>query len=153
MGSILEEYMKQFEADKQNENHEVVSNNDDELVKQFVSDFSKDEYAKKLDELRNDPNDMANKFHREYPTISDKQMDEQGLLSSEKIDAYLIHAYCPKCGKELRCSHKLYCNPYTRQTIAKHECSCGFKANLQYAYPRLVYVDKDNKQIEIQYDR
>ena len=90
MGSILEEYMKQFEADKQNENHEVVSNNDDELVKQFASDFSKDEYAKKLDELRNDPNDMANKFHREYPTISDKQMDEQGLLSSEKIDAYLI---------------------------------------------------------------
>ena len=123
------------------------------MVKQFASDFSKDEYAKKLDELRNDPNDMANKFHREYPTISDKQMDEQGLLSSEKIDAYLIHAYCPKCGKELRCSHKLYCNPYTRQTIAKHECSCGFKANLQYAYPRLVYIDKDNKQIEIQYDR
>ena len=36
MGSILEEYMKQVEADKQNENHEVVSNNDDELVKQFV---------------------------------------------------------------------------------------------------------------------
>ena len=153
MGSILDEYLKQVELDKQNENYDIVSNDNDEFMKQFASGFSKNEYEKKLDELRNDPNDIVNKFHREYPTILDKQMDEQGLLSTEKIDACLIHAYCPKCGKELRCSHKLYRNPYTKQTIAKHECSCGFKANLQYAYPRLVYIDKDNKQIEIQYDR
>lgn len=153
MGSILDEYLKQVELDKQNENYDIVSNDNDELMKQFTSGFSKNEYEKKLDELRNDPNDIVNKFHREYPSISDDEMTEKGLLVTEKVSAYMIHAYCPKCGKELTCKHKLYQNPYTKQTIAKHECSCGFKANFQHAYPRLIYINKNNQEIEIQYDR
>lgn len=153
MGSILDEYLKQVELDKQNENYDIVSTDNDEFMKQFASGFSKNEYEKKLDKLRNDPNDIVNKFHREYPSISDNEMTEKGLLVTEQISAYMVHAYCPKCGKELTCKHKLYQNPYTKQTIAKHECSCGFKANFQHAYPRLIYTNKNNHEIEIQYDR
>lgn len=150
---ILDEYMKQVELDKLNENDEIATSSTDELEKQLSYAFDKEEYQETLQMLRNDPNDMANKFHKEYPSIKDEYLVSNNLLKSESINARLIHAYCPKCGRELICMHKLFVNSYRKEVIAKHECICGFKANLEHSYPRLLYTDANNKEIEIFCDK
>lgn len=147
--SILDEYMKQVELDKVTyENDERIDENDD--VKNHISQaYTDEEFIDMVNKLRNDPNDPANKFKREYPYISENELRNNDLVAEEEVTAKIIRAYCPKCGKELKCLNKLFVNPYTNDRIAKHECSCGFKANLEYAYPRLIFTDKMDNKVEI----
>lgn len=147
---ILDDYMKQVELDKANENDEIVPISDDIIPSDVALNFDKEEYIKELKRLRNDPNDISNKFKNEYPSLSNDFLNEKGLIKTESINAKIIHVYCPKCGKELIAKNKLYIMPYTGQHIAKHECECGFKANLEDSYPKIIFGD-ENKKYEISY--
>lgn len=150
MTSILEEYMKQISMDKLNEDNSLPTNNTDELERQYSSVNDMDNYVSRLSAMRDDPNDMANKFHKEYPHISEKKFEEDGRIITEEVSARVIHVYCPQCGRELVCKHKPLFNPYTKEKIAKHECPCGFKANLDYAYPRIEYTDGECNKVVIE---
>lgn len=150
MGSILDEYMKQVNLDKGNENNSLPNCDENSLDKQYSSIVDMDDYVSRLSAIRNDPNDMANRFHKEYPQISEQWLEKHDKLLAETVEARVIHAYCPQCGRELVCKHQPLKNPYSGEKIAKHECPCGFKANLEYAYPRIEYVDSNNKKVIIE---
>lgn len=148
MESVLQKYLEQVEKDKQRENNELAEVND-EIYGSLSKNISKDEYVKRLNELRNDPNDMANKFHNEYKKITNKELEENGLLKKQTVEATITRVYCPKCGEELKLVSKARINPYTGEKIAMHKCKCGFKANLDNQYPNISYVDENNNVIEI----
>lgn len=147
--SILDEYMRQVELDKANENDDLAHFDNDEMLSDEMSDFDHNEYVKELKRLRNNPNDIVVNFRKEYPPLSNECLKEKNLIKTEEITAQVIHVYCPVCGKELIAKNKLYISPYTGEHIAKHECECGFKANLEDSYPKIVF--NDNKNYEISY--
>lgn len=150
MGSILEEYMKQVNLDKENEDNSLPSYDENGIDKQFHSIGDMDNYVSKLSEMRNDPNDMANRFHKQYPHMSENELSKSNCIKIETITAKVIHAYCPECGRELICKHQPLLNPYANEKIAKHECICGYKANLDYAYPRIEYTDSNNNKVIVE---
>lgn len=140
--------MKQVNLDKMNENFDEPTHDIDGFDVRLRSE-DKDEYRKVLDRLRNDPNDMEIKFRNEYPKVTDDELEGKNLLKTEKIEAEIVHAYCPQCGRELVCEHNAYVMPSTGVVIAKHECACGYKANLDHAYPFIIFTDSNNNKYEI----
>lgn len=137
-------YMRQLEEDKQSENNDIAKNDGEDFVNTAIDDSTYDMYVTRLNELRNDSNDMANKFRAEYPSISDKTMEEQGMIKQSNGSVTIIRAICPKCGGVLHCECKPFYNPYSREHIIKHKCKCGFKANLERVYPRYIIKDENN---------
>lgn len=140
---ILDSYRRQVEEDKLNENFDMTGIDDEAIAKYSESDM--DELRRQISQIRNDPNDIANKFRLEYPQVSESQLGDNIVTEQGKV--LIKHAYCPNCGKELVSAAPVMFNPWTQEKIAKHECSCGFKANLEYAYPRVVYVDGNGNEI------
>ena len=120
MGSILDEYMRQVNLDKENENNSLPSYDENSIDKQFHSIGDMDNYVSRLSEMRNDPNDMANRFHQQYPHVSENELLENDCIKIETVTAKVIHAYCPKCGRELICRHQPLINQYAHEKIAKH---------------------------------
>lgn len=101
----------------------------------------------KIEQLRNDPNDVMHVFYNQYPKVSEMEMFREGHIKDETVIPMVRHAYCPNCGKELISNSPLLLNPYTGERIAKHECTCGYKANLDYAYPRMYFVDNNGDEV------
>ena len=150
--SILDMYMRQVEEDKLTENNDIVKNDNDEFGNIDMDDVTYDMYVTKVNELRNSANDMRNKFKAEYPSISDKSMDEQGLLNQYEGSVTIVKAICPKCGGVLHCECQPLYNPYSNEHIIKHKCACGFKANLEHVYPRYIIKDENNNIKELHED-
>lgn len=149
MNNILESYKRQCEIDKNKEDNELPLNNDE-----FVdnSKIDKNEYIKELSKLRNSENDMEikyKKFHEKYVKISESQLIKDGNIKDDEIKIIVRRAYCPVCGKELVSQFPVIYNPFTKEKIAKYDCECGFTANLEYAYPRMVFIDKEGKEIKV----
>lgn len=144
---IIDEYMAQMAkeknllADKQREGE----------IETLKEEYNEDLEAK-IAELRNDPNDMMNMFYREYKKVTEEELLEQNLVKDETVTPIVRRVFCPNCGKELVSKSPLLINPYTNERIAKHECECGYKANLDYAYPRICFMDKENNEV-IAYSR
>lgn len=140
MSSILDNYKKQLEEDKTNFNEE-------ELLDTVGS-----ETVKAVQELKNDPNDMENiykAFQKEFPKMAETEFDEKGNTFTDRgATIYIKHVYCPNCGKELISKSPIMYNPFTLEKVAKHECSCGFKANLEHAYPRIMFIDQNGEEIK-----
>ena len=103
--------------------------------------------------MRNDENDIetkARRFEQEYPKISEEQLSEHGLINDDtNVQLVVKRAYCPKCGKEIVSKTPVMFNPFTFEKICKYDCECGFKANLAYAYPRLVVVDENGEEVNV----
>lgn len=138
--SILEEYMKEV-------NLYNNSQGDEKIDDYNFSEAEKEQFLKEIRRIKESPDDIVNKFHNDYKNISENEMDTRDLTAVSEAKVFVKRAYCPNCGRELVCVHPLLSNPYNGEKIAKHECSCGFKANLEYAYPRIVFKDKDNNEI------
>jgi hypothetical protein len=43
-------------------------------------------------------------------------------------------------------------NPYTMERIARYDCKCGAKLNLDHAYPRLVFYNTEREEIKVYTD-
>lgn len=140
MSNILEQYQKQLLEEKKLEEAEPKDGED-------KTEYQK-EVDKKVKEMKlSDPNDMDNilrKFSEEYPKVHEEDIPN----TDEDVRLVVRHAYCPKCGKEVMSKQPLMLNPYTGMRICKYECSCGWKANLDHAYPSVRYVNKDGKEIK-----
>lgn len=134
---ILDNYLAAASEDREN------TLNEENLD---LSEYEQDVQTE-LEKLRNDPNDMMNQFMQNYPQVSEQEMIEGKLVKDSPVTPVVRRVYCPECGKELTSKNPLMLNPFTGQRIAKHECSCGYKANLEYAYPRIVFVDENNEEV------
>lgn len=140
---ILDEYLKDKETNKESYGDFV---NDPSLSKEEI-----DYYKKEIDEQRNSDLDVEKqyaKFHQTYTKISEKEMFDKNLVSDTDVKVIIRHINCPVCGKELISNSPVIFNPFTYEKIAKHDCECGYKCNLEYAYPRVVFVDNENNEIK-----
>lgn len=140
--SILSKYLSQVKKEKDLE--EIDGINLDDIN---VSDSEKEQLIKEIKRIREDPNDMVNRFHNEYKSISENDLDIRGLTSEINVTVKIKRAFCPNCGKELISKSNSINNPYNGERIAKHECECGYKANLEYAYPRIMFIDENGLEI------
>lgn len=153
--NILKAYQAQLAEDKKREEEEdfTMPDFDDTFANDFSKDVDAEEVAKRVKELENDPNDMANvynKFKQEYPKITELELDEMGkTFVDDSVKIKVKHVYCPNCGEELISASPVMYNPFTLEKVAKHECKCGYKANFDYAYPRLIFEDKNGKEIKV----
>lgn len=143
--SILEQYKKQLAEDRKFENLDFPENT-------TLSDNQHEEYAKKLKELRNSPNDMENVYHKkmaEMVKLSEKELETTENIQSENIDHVIVkHAYCKECGEELISNAPPMFNPFTFERICKHTCTkCGKVYNLEFAYPRLAFINNKGEEI------
>lgn len=141
--SILSKYLSQVKEERDLE--EIEGINLDDIN---VSDSEKEQLIKEIKRIREDPNDIANRFHNEYKSISENDLDIKGLTSEIKVSVKIKRAFCPNCGKELISKSNPINNSYNVERIAKHECECGYKANLEYAYPRVMFIDENGVEIK-----
>lgn len=148
---IIDDYMAQVAKEKEeklsNLNIEETTGELDDILNDIDEDIEAE-----IERLRRDPNDMMNAFYNEYPKVTEEELVKGNYIKDEEVKPMVRRVYCPKCGKELVSNSPLLLNPYTGERIAKHECECGYKANLDYAYPRICFVDNNNNEV-IAYSR
>lgn len=142
---ILDEYKQQLEKDRQNEETVFPEGNE-------WSETERAEYVKRVNELRNDPNDMENAYRKkmsEMSHLTEEEMTTQNLIVEEDVDKVIVkHAYCSECGEELISEAPPMFNPFTFERICRHTCKkCGKMFNLEFAYPRLAFINKDGVEI------
>ena len=138
--SILDKFREQYEQDKLNENYDLPT---DSLPMDDVEG-----YKKKLDELRNDENDMEAQFKKyaeAYKNVSESELKTEIFNPMVAVK----RAYCPKCGKEIICKHPVMFNAWTGEKIVRYDCECGETMNLEYAYPRVIYLDNDMNEMKV----
>lgn len=87
--------------------------------------------------------ELMSAFLSEYPRTNESSLS----LRIGKVVPMVKQAYCPKCGKEIVNTAPIVFNPFTMESICKYDCECGWKANLEYAYPRVVFVTEDGMEI------
>jgi len=145
MGSILEDYVKQYEEDKKNENYDLPEGC-------YMSDAQKEIYKEKLDALRNSEKEMMDKvkeFNKAFTPLTDKELKEQGKLTPVQVSLKVIKAYCPECGEEIVSQYPSAYDMFTLKKIARSECpKCHKRYNLENAYPRLAAFDMMGNEIK-----
>ena len=142
---ILDKYKKQLEEDKK---HEDASFPEGSQLKEE----HREEYVKALKELRNNPNDMENAYKAkmaEMKKMSENDMENNSLISDEVVEKVIVkHAYCEECGEELVSQAPPMFNPFTFERICKHTCTkCGKVYNLDFAYPRLAFINNKGEEL------
>ena len=107
---------------------------------------------RKVQEMRNDPNDPMNQmrlYKQTYPDLKEDELRLGGNLKSDEVHPVIIRARCPKCGEEIISKSPVMFIPYTGEKVCKHDCPrCGAKYNLENAYPRVAYIDADGNEVK-----
>lgn len=142
---ILDKYKEQLEKDRKNENVSFPEGSQ-------LKEEQREEYVKALKELRNNPNDMENIYltkMAEMKKMSENDMESNKLISDETVEKVIVkHAYCEDCGEELISNAPPMFNPFTFERVCKHTCAkCGKIYNLEFAYPRLAFIDNKGEEI------
>jgi len=142
---ILDKYKEQLEKDRKNENVSFPEGSQ-------LKEEQREEYVKALKELRNNSNDMENIYHAkmaEMKKMSENDMESNKLISDETVEKVIVkHAYCEECGEELISNAPPMFNPFTFERVCKHTCTkCGKIYNLEFAYPRLAFIDNKGEEI------
>lgn len=110
-------------------------------IKDVTEEHGEDPYK---DYIKSDEDKALAEFMREYPYTA-----EDSLKTERKEGVpHVVRAYCPDCGKEIVCEVPAMFNPFTFQKVIRYECKCGWKANLEHTYPRVVFVTSDGDEIE-----
>ena len=146
MASILDRYMKQVEEDKANENYELPDGFDINVDENY-----KEQYKQELDKQRGDIFANEQQYEAQLKKSLIKISEEKGAnsISEEEIDRITVkHFYCPECGEELVSKAPPMFNPFTMERICLHECKCGKRYNLDYAYPRFIMYNKEGEEIK-----
>lgn len=154
MGSILDNYKKQLEEDRLNENENFeIPSFDDDIADGLSKNVDKEAVAKKVKELREDPNDMENQFKKfmiEYPRVTENELDSNNAtVIDNDVKIIVKRAYCPNCHREIISKVPLLFNPYTMEKIAKYDCPCGAKFNFEHSYPRIIYLNSKGEEIKV----
>lgn len=85
------------------------------------------------------------KFMEQYPYTSESSLNTIKHVCTPVV----IRAYCPVCGEEIVNKVPAMFNPFSLQKVIKYDCKhCGWKANLEHTYPRVVFVNSDGEEIE-----
>ena len=142
---LLDQYKAELAKDREKE--DTLFPEDSQL-----DESQRSEYEKRLNELRNDPNDMENVYQRkmaEMKKMSEEEMNDINLIKDEEIDKVIVkHSYCSECGEELISNAPPLFNPFTFERICKHTCTkCGAVFNLEHAYPRVVFLNNKGEEI------
>ena len=144
---ILEEYKKQFELDKQNENYELPKTT--EGNKPQLTEEQLEVYKKELDTYRKNDDDLLKAFQQKFIPLTDKELKEKGKLTPVQVNLKVIKAYCPECGEEIVSMYPSAYDMFTLRKIARYECpKCHTKYNLENAYPRLAVFDMYGNEIK-----
>lgn len=145
--SILNRYMKQLTEDREKENNDFSEDFDIN-----VDDNYKEQYKEELHKQRSAILDNEKQYNeRINKTLTRLHEDEQNadLIKDEEVEHVIVkHFYCPECGEELISKAPPMFNPFTYERICLHECKCGKRYNLDYAYPRFALINKDGKEIK-----
>lgn len=161
--SIIEMFKKQLQEDKMSENYDLPEGIDE---KQFTEEM-KERYKEALDKMRAESDnansysfsfsgekdeipsfeDSIKHFNDTYTKVNESDLDTTNNTTLSEVNVMVKHAYCPRCGKEIISSFPVMFNPYTNEKIARYDCACGAKMNLEYSYPRLVLVTKDTNEV------
>lgn len=144
--SILERFKKQVEEDRLNENNELPEDTS------LSNPIYKKEYEKKLEELRNSADDIENKYKQEMKRLvhlKENELSKDNKIKEVEITKITVkHAYCTNCGAELTSAGPTMFNPFTMEKQNIHTCkNCDMKYNLEYAYPRFVFYDKNGNEV------
>lgn len=139
---ILDQYKAQLAEDREKENNLFPEDSQ-------LDESQRSEYEKRLEELRNNPNDIEKVYQRKMKQMSESEMNETNLIKDEEIDKVIVkHAYCSECGEELISNAPPMFNPFTFERVCKHTCTkCGAIFNLEYAYPRLAFINNKGEEI------
>ena len=142
---ILDKYKAQLEEDKKNENVSFPEGSQ-------LKEEQREEYDKALKELRNNSNDMENTYRAkidEMKQMSENDMENNNLINNETVEQVIVkHAYCEECGEELISNAPPLFNPFTFERVCKHTCAkCGKIYNLEFAYPRLAFIDNKGEEL------
>lgn len=152
--SILEQYRQEVETDKQNQNNDYA---DQAVATDGLTEEQKEQHKKlyeaELEKLRKSSEDIENAYKQRKASmihISDSDLMERGLLKVVPISKVEVkRAYCEQCGEELISNAPPMFNPYTFERVCKHTCTkCGAIYNLDYAYPRIAYIDDKGEEIK-----
>ena len=82
------------------------------------------------------------------PKTLDKFYEEDLKTEYVKVTPMVKRAYCPECGKEIISRGPVMYNPFSFEKTCPHVCDCGWRGDLEYAYPRVVFVMENGTQIE-----
>ena len=142
---ILDKYKAQLEEDKKNENVSFPEGSQ-------LKEEQREEYVKTLKELRNNSNDMENTYRAkiaEMKQMSENDMENNNLINNETVEQVIVkHAYCEECGEELISDTPPMFNPFTFERVCKHTCTkCGKLYNLEFAYPRLAFMNNKGEEL------
>lgn len=146
MASILDRYRQQVAEDKLNENYELP-----EGIDINVDEDYKEQYKQELDKQRGNifSNEQQYEAQLKKSLVRISEEDGNNYIKEEEIDKIAVkHFYCPECGEELVSKAPPMFNPFTMERICLHECKCGKRYNLDYAYPRFVLYNKEGKEIK-----
>ena len=175
MGNILDAYKAMVETSNDDnnlpDNFSGSENFDQEAYKTALEEMRRkiDEYDKhgtingevvKIKDLGDGMPDMADKTES-VPEIDDETTiltmfkndykdtpeDELKTIKEECVPV-VVRAFCPKCGKEIISTAPVMFNPYTLQKICKYDCECGWKANLEFAYPRILFRNQNGEEFD-----
>jgi hypothetical protein len=155
---ILDMYKKQYEEDKKNENFDLPENCT------FENGFNQEDYETELKAIREKMDNFS-----QNTTVAksvDYDYEENDITFSnytEKLKPYketelptedfevrpvVRRAYCPVCGKEIVNSAPTSFNPFTLEKVCAYKCDdCNHMMNLEYSYPRVVYIDNNGNEI------
>jgi hypothetical protein len=144
---LLDDYKKMVEEDEKN------LNNDAPVDGIEMTDEEMKMYEKKLNEMREEiknndcMDDGKNDCDAEIKPLT-KYKEEDLKTEYVKVTPMVKRAYCPECGKEIVNRGPVMYNPFTFEKTCPHKCECGWKGDLEYAYPRVVFVTENGTQIE-----
>jgi hypothetical protein len=144
---LLDDYKKMVEEDEKN------LNNDAPVDGIEMTDEEMKMYEKKLNEMREEIKnndymvDGKNDYDAEIKPLT-KYKEEDLKTEYVKVTPMVKRAYCPECGKEIVNRGPVMYNPFTFEKTCPHKCECGWKGDLEYAYPRVVFVTENGTQIE-----
>jgi hypothetical protein len=76
-------------------------------------------------------------------------IDEADLKTEYvKVTPMVKRAYCPECGREIVNNLPPMYSPFSLEKLNRYKCECGWKANLQFSYPRVLFITENGTQIE-----
>lgn len=144
---LLDDYQKMVEENKQNLNDNAPVDGLEMTADEM------EEYKKRLNEMRKEIEE-----NKDYGVDCEKccEVEDPYMKVAEKdikteyakVTPMVKKAYCPECGKEIINTYPPMYNPFSFEKINRFECDCGWKANLEYSYPRVVFVTDSGEEIE-----
>ena len=110
-------------------------------IKDVTEEHGEDPYK---EFIKNNEDDVMARFMEEYPFTAEASLN----TVKQDVKPMVVRAYCPVCGEEIVCKVPVLYNPFSLQKVVKYQCNCGWKANLEYTYPKVVFVNGKGEELE-----